>query len=221
MLVGPQENDEAVLNLGYGLGWQIATYRGQRCSYHEGAFRGMSAYIILLHELGCGVAVLANSRDAVKGSITRAVGQWLSDRLLGAQRHNWEFDARRRYHALVDSEAELERTWAKDRQMRGPSLPLSDYQGTYRDSAYTAWLIESETGNLIIKSPSGVYSGRLVNWHHDVFVSYWNDHLVDYWPARFVRFELAADGRSECCHFCSDPDNTISTFRKDMTAPQG
>jgi CubicO group peptidase (beta-lactamase class C family) len=213
-LVGSFENDEAILNLGYGLGWQIATYRGRRCSYHEGAFRGMSAYIIIFHELGCGVAVLANSRDAVKGNVTRAVGEWLSDRVLGAPRHDWERASRGRYDAQKQSREELERTWVSRRRSDVTPLPLCKYEGIYSDPPYTSWVVELDAGELIIRSPTGVYSARLEHWNDDVFVSYWNDHLIDYWPARFVQFALGADGMPGSCHFCSDPHIVISTFRK-------
>ena len=218
MLINDEDEDDANITRGYGLGWRIGLYHGHPYSYHEGAFRGMSAYAALLPESGSGVAVLANARDAVEGRLTRAVGQWVLDHILGAPERDWQREYRQSFLAAIEVQATTERAWASMRaQNTGPSLPLSRYVGRYHHPAFAPWEVVAQHDRLIARRLRGgeAYSGVLDHWHHDTFMTIWNDPLVDYWPARFISFSLDSAGLVEAFRFSHEPGRTGTRFKKE------
>jgi hypothetical protein len=217
MLTGTEE-DGANVTLGYGLGWKIGLYHGRRYSHHEGAFRGMSAYATVLPDLESGVVVLANSRDAVKGRLTRAVGQWILDRLLGAPARDWQQEYRRTFLTELRAEDEAELDWSAGRVWHTrPSLPLSGYAGRYRHPAFAHWDVLEERDGLMVRRVrhGDAYQARLDHWHYDTFLSAWNDPLPDYWPARFVTFSLDPAGRAEALTLFGGPGGGRTRFVKE------
>lgn len=69
---------------GFGLGWNLGTYRGKPLASHGGGYTGASAYVSLLPEHGLGVAVLVNS-GMVGGALMDVVAVDVTDRLLGLE----------------------------------------------------------------------------------------------------------------------------------------
>lgn len=218
MLISDENEDSASVVCSYGLGWRIGLYYGRPYSYHEGAFRGMSAYAALLTEFGSGIVVLANARDAVKGRLTRAIGQWVLDHILGAPKRDWQEEYRQSFLAEIEANAASERAWASMRaQNTSPSLPLSGYIGHYYHPAFAPWEIVVKKDNLIARRvrTGKTYSGVLDHWHHNTFVTHWNDPLVDYWPARFISFTLDSAGLVDAFRFSHEPGGASTRFQKE------
>jgi CubicO group peptidase (beta-lactamase class C family) len=217
MVTTGEPDDGVSISLGYGLGWQIGYYRGYRCSHHEGAFRGFSAYAALLRDQNCGVAVLANSRDAVKGELTRAVGQWVLDRLLQAPRRDWQLEHRRAFVQTQQGQSDRE-TARMSSQIHDtkPSLTLPDYVGCYCNPAFAPWQVAVVEGRLVMRrSRDGEpYWAALDHWHYDTFLSIWNDPLVDYWPSRFISFCLDSAGSVVALRLSHEPGGPGSRFER-------
>lgn len=99
----PETNGSIRRMEGFGLGWQMGTYRGLTPYYtHGGGYAGTGAHLSFMPEKGLGVVVLANS-DA-GNPLADIISIDIYDRLLGAQgedllpqyiRSLWEREARR------------------------------------------------------------------------------------------------------------------------------
>ncbi|MGH7514301.1 MAG: DUF3471 domain-containing protein [Gemmatimonadales bacterium] len=77
--------------------------------------------------------------------------------------------------------------------MAGPSLPLAQYAGVYRDAWYGDVKVDQETGGLVIRmmqTPGMV--GDLQHWQHDTFVARWRDRELR--ADAYVTFALNPDG---------------------------
>ena len=74
-----------------------------------------------------------------------------------------------------------------------PSLPLSDYAGTYRDAWYGDMEITQEDQKLVIRfSHTPLLVGDLVHWQYDTFVARWRERELR--ADAFVTFALNPDG---------------------------
>jgi hypothetical protein len=152
----------------YGLGLDIAQYRGHRLAFHTGTIGGYHALLSFLPDDGSGVVVLQNR-------VARAVPQLLSfsiyDRLLGLERTDWT-------KRFIDSDAaqkaktDAEKKAAEGRRKPGtrPSHELGAYTGVFRHPAYGDLRVERKGDAL--ETAFGAQRARpLTHFHYDVFVS--------------------------------------------------
>jgi CubicO group peptidase (beta-lactamase class C family) len=118
----------------YGLGLEIARYRGERLIFHGGAWSGYTGEFQMLPERGVAVAVLSNGHW---NSGCRIISNNILDRLLGLDALPW-FDRLR----AADDQLRAQRTKetaarsAAKRAGTHPSHDLSDYVGEYEHAAY-------------------------------------------------------------------------------------
>ena len=180
---------------GYALGFAVRDYRGHKVVGHSGGLPGYVSMVSMLPELKLGVVVLTNQES---GAALSAITYHILDFYLRANDTAWleafkKDDARNRAEAAAaDKEVRAERNEAS-----GPSLPLANYAGLYRDSWYGDVSIElSEDGRLVMRfvhSPSLV--GEMEHWQHDTFVVRWFDRELR--ADAFVTFALRPDGGVE------------------------
>jgi CubicO group peptidase (beta-lactamase class C family) len=179
---------------GYGLGLDIAEYRGHKVVRHSGGLPGYVSRVLRVPDAGVGVAVLTNqeSEHAYQAIISRVV-----DHFLGAPGTDWlaAYQKIRAWEQLGAAAAERETAARRDTSSR-PSLLLVGYAGTYRDDWYGDVTVALEGGRLVMRfshTPSLV--GDLEHWQHDVFVARWRDRELR--ADAFVTFALDADGHVE------------------------
>jgi CubicO group peptidase (beta-lactamase class C family) len=159
---------EALGPTAYGLGLDIAQYRGHRLAFHTGTIGGYHALLSFLPGDGIGVVVLQNR-------VARAVPQLLSfsiyDRLLGLERTGWT------KHFAESDAAQKAKTDAEKRAAEGkrkpgtqPSHELSAYAGVFRHAAYGDLHVERK-GGALEAAFGGQPARQLTHFHYDVFVS--------------------------------------------------
>ena len=176
---------------GYGEGWFLSDYRGQRLVWHTGGWPGMVSRLTLVPELKLGVVVLTNQES---GAAFNAVTYRVLDAYLGRDKTDWVGA----YAAAVKkSEAKADDSWKKHEAARDkngkPSLPMAKYAGTYRDPWYGDIAVAQEGGKLRMrfgKTPQLV--GTMTPWQHDTFIVRWDDRSLN--ADAFVTFSLDADG---------------------------
>lgn len=66
---------------GYGLGWNLGSYRGERLVHHFGNFSGSRAHVSFMPDHRIGVAVMVNE-DLAAGELADVVANHVYDRLL-------------------------------------------------------------------------------------------------------------------------------------------
>ena len=176
---------------GYGEGWFLSDYRGQRLVWHTGGWPGMVSRLTLVPELKLGVVVLTNQES---GAAFNAVTYRVLDAYLGRDKTDWVAA----YAAAVKkSEDKADDSWkqheaARDKNSK-PSLPLAKYVGSYRDPWYGDVVVAQEGGKLRLRfSKTPQLVGTMTPWQHDTFVVRWDDRSLN--ADAFVTFSLDADG---------------------------
>ena len=177
---------------GYGEGWFLSDYRGQRLVWHTGGWPGMVSRLTLVPGLHLGVVVLTNQESsAAFNAITWRV---LDAYLNPAHKTDWVavYDK-----AVKLSEATADISWAKHvaarARHRKPSLPLAGYAGTYRDRWYGDVVVSDEQGKLRLRfGKTAELVGTMTPWQHDSFIVHWDDRALN--ADAFVDFALDMDG---------------------------
>ncbi len=178
--------------LGYGEGFFLSDYQGQRLVWHTGGWPGMVSRITLVPGLDLGIAVLTNQES---GAAFNAVTMAILDAYMGRPHTDWTAA----YAAAADKAAGASdlavgaHQAARDRHAK-PSLPLDGYVGTYHDRWYGDVVISRQAGKLRLGfSHTPLLVGTLEPWQHDSFVVHWDDRSLN--ADAFVDFSLDEDGR--------------------------
>ncbi|MHA6203950.1 serine hydrolase [Dyella soli] len=177
---------------GYGEGWSLSDYHGQRLVWHTGGWPGMVSRVTLVPELKLGVVVLTNQES---GAAFNAVTYRVLDAYLGKDKKDWVAA----YAAAVKkSEGNADDSWkkheaARDRNSK-PSLPLAGYAGRYRDPWYGDVVVSQQGGKLRMAfAKTAQLAGSMEPWQHDTFIVRWDDRSMN--ADAFVSYSLDADGK--------------------------
>ncbi len=177
--------------LGYGYGWFVEDFRGQRWVNHGGNIDGMAAMVGFLPESRIGVVILTNMNQS---DVTLPLTANLFDRLLGispAKDYNAE------YYAAEQADQARQRASAKPPvRLEGtrPSLPLEAYAGTYRENFMGTATVRYDQGKLTIQYDASAITGELEHFHLDSFTARMNDPILGKMP---VTFRIGASGTVE------------------------
>ena len=181
--------------LGYGFGWFVEDFRGQRWVNHGGNIDGMAAMVGFLPESRIGMVILTNMNQS---DVTLPLMANAFDRLLGispAKDYNAE------YYAAEQADQARRRAAAKPPvKVEGtkPSLPLEAYAGTYTDSFMGTATVRLDGGKLFIKYDKSAIVGELEHFHFDSFVATMNDAIMGKMP---VTFKIGTSGKVVAMQF--------------------
>lgn len=188
----PELKDTRPNFAGYGEGWSLSDYRGQRLVWHTGGWPGMVSRLTLVPELKLGVVVLTNQES---GAAFNAVTYRVLDAYMGHDKKDWVAA----YAAAVKkSQGGADDSWKKHLAARDknskPSLSLASYAGTFRDPWYGDIVVSQQGGKLRLKfSKTAQLVGTMEAWQHDTFVVRWDDRALN--ADAFVTYALDADGK--------------------------
>lgn len=177
--------------MGYGEGWYLGDYRGNRLAWHTGGWPGMVSRVTMLPDSKVGVIVLTSAES---GAAFNAVTMRALDAMLDAPRTDWiaAYAAGR-----SQQEGKADEDWQKHLKARDadskPSLPLADYAGTYRDPWYGDVVLTQQGGKLRIQfAHTPELAGSLSHWQHDTFMVRWDARWLN--ADAFLSFSLGPDG---------------------------
>src|SRR6478735_582561 len=135
--------------LGYGEGWQLSDYRGNKLVWHTGGWPGMVSRLTLVPDRKIGVIVLTSQEV---GAAFNAVTMQALDAMLQAPKTDWLGAYAKQ---VAKAEAGADEDWQKHLAARAknapPSLPLASYAGTFRDPWYGDVVISNENGKLVMR----------------------------------------------------------------------
>ena len=177
---------------GYGEGWSLSDYRGQKLVWHTGGWPGQVSRLTLVPGQDLGVVVLTNQES---GAAFNAITMSVLDAMLGAPSHDWVAA----YAASVaKAQDNADEGWARHVAARDarstPSLPLGGYAGTYRDAWYGDVVIEQKGGKLRLRfGATADLVGTMEHWQHDTFIVRWDNRSLN--ADAFVNFSLTPDGK--------------------------
>jgi len=177
---------------GYGEGWFLSDYHGQKLVWHTGGWPGMVSRVTLVPGLKLGVVVLTNQET---GAAFNAVTYRVLDAYLNAaSKTDWVavYDK-----AVKHAQGKADESWKEHQAARDakakPSLPLAKYAGTYRDPWYGDIVIADEGGKQRLRfSKTPQLVGTMTPWQHDTFIVRWDDRALN--ADAFVNFALDVDG---------------------------
>ncbi len=188
---------------GYGLGLNVADYRGRKVLMHTGGLPGYVSKVFWIPEANVGVAVLTNQES---GGAFESIVYRVIDHYLGAPAFDWAGAFGKIQDRQMAAFAAAEKKAAGSRDASSaPSLPLASYARTYSDAWYGDIAIDLQDGKLTMrftKTPALV--GDLEHWQHDTFIVRWRDR------------ELRADAYVT---FALNPDGTIDQAKMAAVSP--
>lgn len=184
---------------GYGFGWQVFDYRGNKLLWHTGGGNGQYAYIALLPDQKLGIAILMNTAKA-GGPLSGGLATRIMDHYLGLSTHDYAAD----YHAawIKDQQHDAdERAKLAAARQTGttPSASLASFAGTYRDRLGLDVVVSVDGGQLQLRYAGG-QPAALVHWHHDTFRLRWQDPLAAEQHGEFVAFAISGRGQVDELH---------------------
>ncbi len=178
----------------YALGFEVQDYRGHKIITHLGGVLGGVSAVVIIPEKHAAFAIMLNSEDV--GTLF-AVREHLLDTLLGLPSPDWIASYKQVFDGInADAVAALKSPAKATHVERGPSLPLSDYIGVYRDPWYgTATLGRDGKGALTLSfDHSPGMHGTLEHVQYDTFRTHWSMPDVE---DAYVTFALKPDGSIE------------------------
>src|SRR6266550_2098075 len=195
---------------GYGLGWQVMDYRGNRMLWHSGSGDGQTAFLVLLPESHFGVVVLINSWKA-GGPLNNAIASRIMDYYLGLPTRDYSAEYRESWKRSMQQQVEAVRTFEAS-QLKGttPTLPLSQYAGVYRDKLgrdVKVWL----EGDTLRLQYGGGEIAVLSHWHRDTFRAQWQNPLHAEQRSALVQFNMSPQGT--IAELTMDPGDRIIARR--------
>ncbi len=148
----------------YGFGFFLQDYAGYELAMHTGSIDGMCALIGLVPERRLGIYVLENVDHA---ELRHALMYKAIDLWLGTGARDWSTELRTMLAKEHDQAVAARVPQTAGQDTTHPSLPLTQYAGTYRDSAFGDVTISMATGELHVAYLAG--EAALAHEHYDVF----------------------------------------------------
>ncbi len=126
---------------GFGLGWQIGTFRenGPKYVSHDGGYVGAGAHMSFLPEKRIGVAIVTNSGPAAYVFIDQVVSIDIYSRLLGGEPIDLLDSLRKQAQRMLPKMREQADQAARPASVVGDgrlTLPVDTYCGEYRNDDY-------------------------------------------------------------------------------------
>lgn len=162
---GSPETPE-IVPVGYGLGWFVDVYRGQRVIHHGGNIDGFSSMVAMLPEHDLGFVVLTN----MNGTPTRdLLVRYAVDRLLGHDPTDWSGKALAKRDLARSQGQAAKSKLGETRKPNAPhSHPIADYIGEYIHAGYGTLTIAAASDTTLSFTYNNITT-PLEHWHYDVF----------------------------------------------------
>ena len=178
--------------MGYGQGWNLSDYAGERLVWHTGGWPGQVSRLTLVPGETLGVIVLTSGEV---GQAFHAITYEALDMMLGRSGNDW---LQAYAESFAKAQGNADEDWRKHVAARDasskPSLALAKYAGTYRDPWYGDVLVRPGTKGLEMQfSKTAELLGDIEHWQHDSFIVRWRDRGLN--ADAFVNFTLDPDGK--------------------------
>ena len=175
--------------MAYGLGWFLSDYEGKYVVQHGGNIDGMTALVAMLPEEKFGIVVLTNMNGS---QMPTTIMLRAFDMQLKRPAKDWSAEMRKQYDAMLKQALAMQARNGPQRVPNTkPSLPLTDYVGTYADSLYGVVKVTESNGTLNLAFGS-TWHGPLEHWHFDTFHMKLDTPVL---PPVPVTFRLNAAGK--------------------------
>lgn len=179
----------------YGLGWNVADYRGRKVMSHGGGLDGMISKTGFVPEERLGFAILTNSEN----NVPTALMYKIMDVFMDAPERDWSSQFKAFSDAGEKRQAEAWKALEAARKADAPStIPAAEFAGTYGDEMYGDATVTNEDGKLVLRlKPAPNFVADLEHWHYNTFRIVWRPSVAYNFPPGFVVFRIGKNGESE------------------------
>lgn len=163
----PSKWNDEIIQEGYGLGWYLGNYRGNRWVFHSGSIHGFFSDLTLLPEKKIAIVILCNNGSEGHYFI-QALRHQLVDQLLGIEDSDHLIKAETLWK---NAKEQIQSVVATYDQLAGnqPSLQiLNEYQGDYIHPSYGKLTVAFDNSRLTARI--GTMSIPLYYQSKDVFL---------------------------------------------------
>lgn len=168
---------------GYGLGWELMEYGGEKIVSHGGGYDGMISKTVLIPGKNIGFVILTNNINSLPSCLTLEI----LDAYLGVKpKQDWMG----MFLGFKKEENDIAETPVPNTK---PSLELSQYAGTYSSEVYGEVDVVEVGGKVSLDfKPTALFKGNLSHYHYDTFELSWTTQMM--LPKGKVTFLLDAKG---------------------------
>jgi CubicO group peptidase (beta-lactamase class C family) len=157
---------------GYGLGWNINDYFGNRVISHGGGYDGMYSQVVLVPEQQLGIVILTNTMK----SIANPLKNYIINAFINKDTRDWSAEF------LVKSRepGEAEKLIKTQREAHvldtKPTFELSSYTGEYHSDWLGPLHITMKDDELLLTfDHAPELSAHLSHWHYDTWEIKWDN----------------------------------------------
>lgn len=172
----------------YGLGWNVTDVHGERMIQHSGGLQGMVTLTTLLPEQELGIVVLTNNMN---GAAMRSISFQIMESYLPVKgKDDWvKYFADSSNDGAATDAANIKAMYETRDLTKKPSLPLTDFAGTYTDAWYGNVTIENTGGMMRVDfTKTEVLKGVMEHFEGNIFVVKWDDRAL--FADAFMAFEV-------------------------------
>ncbi|WP_339657451.1 serine hydrolase [uncultured Maribacter sp.] len=175
----------------YGLGWFQQDYKGHKLDFHTGSLFGLIALAGIIHDKDLAVYVFANLDHA---ELRHAIMYKTMDLFaFNDDGRDWHTEVFNLYQGFKKEGIEkVKKDEAERVKNTKPSLPLLDYEGTYKNKMLGSVQVALLNGKLQINFNEFItYSAE--HWHYDTFIT---NKDPRFYKKLKVNFDLNEAGKS-------------------------
>jgi len=178
---------------GYGMGWSLMDYYGNKVISHSGGYDGMISFTAFVPEANIGFVILTNKNSSLYYPLVYKI----LDVFMSDDDKDWStyFLEKEKQGKEFQEQQDKERIEKRVKNTH-PSLDLIKYTGTYTSKLYGDATISLKEGSLYLQFvPTPLFHSSLVHWQYDTFTIKFPD--VPSLPEGTVNFVLNASGEIE------------------------
>lgn len=158
---------------GYGLGWGLSDYKGNKMIAHGGGYDGMYSRVTLIPDQNLGIVVLTNSMKGISTPLSyKAI-----DAFVGGDDRDWSKEAL--VNAKKGETFRRERVeWRVNARVTGtePTVAVDQFKGKYHADMYGDINIGGQGEELTLTfAPAPELSATLTHWHYNTYKINWNE----------------------------------------------
>jgi CubicO group peptidase (beta-lactamase class C family) len=194
---------------GYGEGWYLSDYRGQRLVWHTGGFPGAVSRVTMVPAMHLGIVVLTNQQSE---AAFEAITLHILDRYMGSRGTDWigAYTASDRITAALNSESDARRAHDLTPEAMAAHI-LTTYAGVYRDRWYGDVEVELQQGALRLRfTRTPRLIGSMIPQRDDTFLVRWDDRTLN--ADALIDFSVASDGNVREAHMSRASSHTASAY---------
>ncbi len=196
---------------GYGLGWELMEYGGEKVVSHGGGYDGMISKTMMVPGKNFGFVILTNNINGLSTYLSFSI---LDAFLEVTPARDWPaiFKEMEAKNKLEDAVHKAECDAMRNRESK-PGLAPEAYAGVYASEMYGEVEVKFENGNYSIDfKPTALFKGRLVHWQYETFTLEWTTQMM--LPSGTATFVQDAEGKvNELRIIVENPDFDFSELK--------